>query len=51
MDDFVITQATVKDGQLIATALEDAQRTPSVIVSGGIFLTRSYTRLTDPEDD
>ena len=51
MDDFVITQATVKDGQLIATALEDAQRTPSVIVSGGIFLTRSYTRLPDPEDD
>lgn len=46
-DDFVITQATRHDGWLIATALEDAQRTPSAIVPGGIFLTRSYTRRPD----
>jgi hypothetical protein len=47
MDDFLITKATMKDGQLVATALEDAQRTPSAIVPGGIFLTRSYTRRPD----
>jgi hypothetical protein len=48
MDDFVITMATIhEDGQLIATALEDAQRTPSAIVPGGIFLIRSYTRRPD----
>jgi len=47
MDDFVITKATAKDDHFLATALQDAQRTPSAIVAGGIFLTRSYTRLPD----
>jgi len=47
MDDFVITKATMREGGLIATALEDAQRTPSAIVAGGIFLIRSYTRRPD----
>jgi hypothetical protein len=48
MDDFLITKATMhEDGQLIATAFEDAQRTPSAIVPGGIFLTRSFTRRPD----
>lgn len=48
MDDFVITKAVKQeDGQLIATALEDVQRTPSAIVAGGIFLTRTYTRRPD----
>ncbi len=47
MDDFVITKATMRDGKLIATALQDAQRTPSAIVAGGIFLIRSYTRRPD----
>jgi hypothetical protein len=28
MDDFVITASTVKDGQLIAAEIEDAQRPP-----------------------
>ena len=52
MDDFVITKARViEDGQLIATALEDAQRTPSAIVQGGIFLIRSYTRLPDSQPE
>lgn len=46
-DDFVITAAKVKDGQLIATTIEDAQRTPSTIVAGGIFLTRHYTLRSD----
>ena len=44
-DDFVITHAIIEDGHLIATAVTDAQRTPSTIVAGGIFLTRVWTRL------
>jgi hypothetical protein len=49
MDDFVITKAIREgeDGPLIATAVEDAQRTPSANVAGGIFLTRTYTRRPD----
>lgn len=30
---------------VVATALVDAQQTPSAIVAGGIFLKRAYTRL------
>ena len=44
-DDFVITHAIVEDGHLIATSVTDAQRTPSTIVAGGIFLTRVWTRI------
>jgi hypothetical protein len=43
--DFIITAATRKDGRLIATTISDAQREPSVIIPGGIFLTRLHTRL------
>ena len=50
-DDFVITKARVEHDHLIATALEDAQRTPSAIVPGGIFLTRHYTRLPDSQGE
>jgi len=46
-DDFLVTQATMQDGQLIATALEDATRTPSAIVQGGVFVIRSYKRRPD----
>lgn len=52
-DDFVITRAIIEDGHLIATSVADAQRTPSTIVAGGIFLTRVWTRLPShgsPED-
>jgi hypothetical protein len=52
VSDFVITralQSQSEDGVLIATELVDAQRTPSFIVAGGIFLTRSYTRLPDTD--
>lgn len=45
MDDFVITEAKIRDGELIATTVVDAQRTPSAIVAGGIFLTRTWTRV------
>lgn len=47
-DDFIITGALMEHNELIATALEDAQRTPSAIIPGGIFLFRSYTRLPEP---
>lgn len=47
VDDFVITAATVINGQLIATAIADMSETPSAIVPGGVFLTRVYTRLPD----
>lgn len=47
MDDFIITKATVKEREFLALALVDVQRTPSTLVAGGIFLTRSYTRLPD----
>lgn len=44
-DDFVITRAIFEHGHLIATSVADAQRTPSTIVAGGIFLTRAWTRI------
>jgi hypothetical protein len=47
-DDFVITRAEVREGHLIATTIVDAQRTPSAIVAGGVFLTRTWTRVPDP---
>jgi len=46
-DDFIITRAIERDGQLLAMALEDAQRTPSALVPGGLFVIRSYTRRPD----
>ena len=49
MDDFVITGAVVGFySQFLATSVVDAQRTPAAIVPGGIFLTRTYTRLPSP---
>ncbi len=44
-DDFVITGGIEKDGELIATSIQDAQRTPAVIVPGGIFIDRVWTRV------
>jgi hypothetical protein len=49
VDDFVIAEATSTLGGAIATRIVDAQRTPSAIVPGGIFLTRTWTRLPDAE--
>ena len=46
-EDFVITAAKVKHGQLIATSIDDAQETPSAIVPGGIFLIHHLTRRPD----
>ena len=44
-DDFLITNAIVKDGRLLATSIVDAQRDPSVIVPGGIFVIRTHTLM------
>jgi hypothetical protein len=49
VDDLVITKAVREQGRLIATAFTDAQRTPSALVPGGIFLTRVHTRLPNDE--
>ena len=47
-DDFLITGAIVEYGRLIATTIVDAQREPSVIVPGGIFVTRTHTMAPAP---
>ncbi len=47
IDDFIVTGAVVKNGQLIATSILDVQQTPSALVAGGVFLFRNYTRLPD----
>jgi hypothetical protein len=51
LDDFLVTRAVTTDGQFLATALADATRVPSAIVPGGIFVTRSYTRLPDSSSE
>jgi hypothetical protein len=45
MDDFVITKATKDDGQLRATAIRDAQRTPSALTTPAVLVTREWTRV------
>jgi hypothetical protein len=47
VDDFIITGGAVQAGQLLAANIMDAQRTPSAIVAGGVFLVRTYTRMPD----
>ncbi len=54
VSDLIITRSVwirSDGGVLMATALEDAQRTPSFIVSSGVFLTRTYTRQPIRSDD
>jgi hypothetical protein len=48
-DDFVITAAKRIHGQLIATAIEDAQGIPSAIVAGGVFVIHHLTRRPDSD--
>jgi hypothetical protein len=43
VDDFVIIGGVAKDGKIIATRIMDAQRDPSVILPGGVFVTRLHT--------
>jgi hypothetical protein len=52
VDDFIVTGATLtylgaKGWQFVATTIVDAQRDPSVILPGGVFVTRVHTRLPD----
>jgi hypothetical protein len=48
IDDFIITEAIKVAGRpSIATTVVDAQRDPSVILPGGVFVTRVHTRLPD----
>jgi hypothetical protein len=44
---YALRQFAVKDGQLIATTIEDAVRVPSALVPGGLFVRRHYTRRPD----
>ncbi len=46
-EDFVITKAESRDGMLIATSIFDAQQQPSVLISGDVFVTHTYTRRPD----
>ena len=46
VDDFIITGATKTfSGLMLATSMVDASQVPSAIVPGGIFLSRTHTRL------
>ncbi len=47
VDDFVITGAFVQSGVLIATSIADAVEVGSVLVPGGILVSRVQTRLPD----
>jgi len=44
-DDFIITEAISSAWQAIATTIVDAQRVPSAVVPGGVFVTHVHTRL------
>lgn len=46
-EDLVITKAEVHQGMLIATAMFEAQEQPSVVLSGKIFVTHTYSRIPD----
>jgi len=47
VDDFIITGAVVQGGRLLATTIVDMQEAPSSIVAGGLFVTRTHTRMPD----
>ncbi|MBI4890071.1 MAG: hypothetical protein HY821_05545 [Acidobacteria bacterium] len=46
-DDFLITESFVSDGKLMAKRFVDVQQVPSVILPGGVFLTRVHTWRPD----
>ena len=50
IDDFVITKGKVEHGRRVATEIQDAQRVPSAVIPGGIFVIRVHTRLPDDEE-
>jgi hypothetical protein len=46
-EDFVITKAENRNGTLIATSIFEAQEQPSVVITGDVFVTHTYTRRPD----
>jgi len=46
-EDFVITKAEPHGGILIATSIFEAQEQPSVVITGDVFVTHTYTRRPD----
>src|SRR5690348_9518392 len=46
-EDLLITKAEVQRGMLIATSMFDAQKQPSVVLSGEVYVTHTYTRRPD----
>ena len=50
-DDFVVTRAIEKHGKLRVTAIQDAQVTPSSLVSPPVLLTRVWTRVPHPNEE
>ncbi len=51
LDDFIISRAIEKDGLLHVTAIQDALRPPSVLVTPGVLVTREWTRVPDTTGD
>lgn len=46
-EDLLITKAEVRRGMLIATSMFEAQEQPSVVLSGNVYVTHTYTRRPD----
>ena len=46
-EDFVITTAEPREGTLLATSIFEAQEQPSVVITGAVFVTHTYTRRPD----
>ena len=46
-EDFVITTAEPREGTLLATSIFEAQEQPSVVITGEVFVTHTYTRRPD----
>jgi hypothetical protein len=46
-EDFVITKAESHGGTLVRTSIFEAQEQPSVVISGDVFVTHTYTRRPD----
>lgn len=44
-EDLVITKAKIRHGMLIATSMFEAQEQPSVVLSGNVFVTHTYTKI------
>jgi hypothetical protein len=50
-EDFVITRTERIRGILVATAIVDEQREPSLVLGNGVFVTQLYTRRGQERED